>query len=280
MTCSCLSRATARGLLLLAAVPAAPVCGADRVQSLQTPAGVRFALRGEKPAAPAPTLFVFATAAEPTLAAAEYNQVGRLLAGDGWLCVALDVPCHGQDVKDGEKPGDLAGWRKRLERGEELLAPFAARASAVLDHLVKQGYADPARVAACGTSRGGFAALHFAAAEPRVRSVAAFAPVTDLLLLREFAGTTRPEAARALALDRHADKLAGRGVWLCIGNHDERVGTDAAIAFTRRAVQAAVKKGLPPPVELHVTATPGHTIHATAHDEAAAWFRRQIGKSK
>jgi dienelactone hydrolase len=237
---------------------------------------VRFGLLGDKCTAPAPTLFLFATSADQTLADPAFAKIGHLLARRGFLCVSLDVPCHGNDVRPGEKAGSLSAWRARLEKGGDLVPPFTKKVSAVLDYLVKEGYTDPRRVAACGTSRGGFMALHAAAAEPRVRAVVAFAPVTDLLALREFAGMEKHAATKALALARHADELAGRAVWLCIGNHDERVGTDHSIAFTRRVVAASVARKKPAAVELHVMATEGHRVHATAHDEAAAWLLAQL----
>jgi hypothetical protein len=69
-----------------------------------------------------------------------------------------------------------------------------------------------------------------------------------------------------------AGKLADRSVWVEIGNDDQRVGTDRAIAFTRALVREAVAKKLPALVELHVTTTPGHSTPAAAHDDAAAWI--------
>jgi dienelactone hydrolase len=233
---------------------------------------VRFGLLGAKGTAPAPTLFVFATGFEDTLTKEEFNQAGHLLAKHGYLGVALDLPCHGQDVKPQESSG-LSGWQARLEKGDALVPGFVAQASAVLDYLVKENYTDPQRIAAIGTSRGGFIALHFAAAEPRVRCIAAFAPVTNLLALREFAGMEKHPATRALNLINSADKLAGRPIWICIGNNDERVNTDDVIAVTRKLVTAAVAQLKPAPVELHVMPTLGHRIHDTAHAEVATWIR-------
>src|SRR5207247_2644543 len=135
---------------------------------------------------------------------------------------------------------------------------------------------DAKKVAICGTSRGGFMALHFAAVEPRIRCVAAFAPVTDLPALSEFSGMDKHAPTMGLDLRRHADKLAGRSMWLCIGNADERVGTDQAITFTRKVVAASVAAKKPADVELHVMPTIGHRIHVTAHEEAAAWFAARI----
>jgi hypothetical protein len=123
-------------------------------------------------------------------------------------------------------------------------------------------------------------ALHFAAAEPRVRCVAAIAPVTTLPPLREFKGLENHAGARALAVSHVADRLAGRAVWLCIGNADDRVNTDDAIAFSRAVVKASASRKAPVPVELHVMPVLGHGQHETAHDEVAAWVRKQLGDTK
>ena len=53
--------------------------------------------------------------------------------------------------------------------------------SAVIDWLAAQAWADPGRLGIMGTSRGGNAALRAAAAEPRLKAVATFGAVTDLL---------------------------------------------------------------------------------------------------
>src|SRR5207249_1758397 len=130
---------------------------------------------------------------------------------------------------------------------------------------------------ASGTSRGGFIAMHFAATDPRVRCVAAFAPVTNLLTLREFAGMEQHPATTSLALIHHAEKLADKAVWIIIGNKDERVGTDHAIALTRKIVAAWTHPERPANIELHVLPSMGHGLPANAYDEAAAWLLRQAG---
>lgn len=246
-----------------------------KVKILHTPGKVRFGVLGEKGAAPAPTLFVLASEIEVTLVGPDFNKVGRFLAPHGWLCVALDVSCHGQDSKPGEPTG-LAGWRARMEKGDNFVVSFAKQVSEVLDHLIAEGYTDKSRVALCGTSRGGFMALHCAALEPRFRAVAAFAPVTDLLKVTEFSGLEKNELANNLKLVNVADKLAGRPVWICIGNNDERVSTDECIAFSRAVTKSAISKKLPAAIEIHVMPSIGHSIHQTAHEEAAAWFQNRI----
>jgi dienelactone hydrolase len=170
----------------------------------------------------------------------------------------------------------LTGWATRLRKDENPVGAFTKQASAVLDYLIAEGYTDREKVAVCGTSRGGFMAVHFTAAEPRVRCVAAFAPVTELSALSEFAGMEKHAGTIALDLRRQADKLAGRPIWMCIGNLDERVDTDRAIAFSRAAVKASAEAQKRSLFELHVMTSVGHTIHPTAHDEAAAWVAAQL----
>ena len=246
------------------------------VQVLQTETGVRFGIWGDKPASPAPTLFVLAGTIEETLGDAYYRQSGNALAERGYLCVSVDLPCHGLETRPGEPPG-LDGWRSRSERNEDFVAEAASRLTQVLDHLIAAGYTDAGRVAACGTSRGGFLALHFAARDPRVRCVAAFAPVTDLRVLREFHGAAPSPLVDSLALVHQAERLAGRAVWVIIGDQDERVGTDHAVALARRLTSASREKQVPSRVELHVLPEPrGHTTPPGAAEQAAAWIRRQI----
>lgn len=250
--------------------------GDEKLTVLRTPGGREFGVLGEKPAVPAPTLFVFATAWQGTLQNDDFNKVGRILARQGVLSVSLDLPCHGADRREGEPEG-IAGWRARLDQGTEPIGAFCKDASTVLDHLIAEGYTDRERVAACGTSRGGFVALHFAASEPRVRCVAGFAPVTNLLLLREFDGMSPPDPAAALLVADRAEALYARPVWLMIGTHDERVGTDSVIALARQINSSAVKHKQLALVDLHVQPSEGHRLPANGHVDSAAWFVRQLG---
>ncbi len=246
---------------------------------LKTAEGTRFGLFGEKPAAPATTLFIFATGidemgSDPTR---YYTQTGRDLAKDGWLYVVLDPPCHGYDHKEGE-PAALMGWAHRVKAGQDLMEPFVKRCSAVLDHLIAEGYTDPNRVAASGTSRGGFCALHFAAGEPRVRAVTGVAPVTNPLALAEFKGVT-DEQAKSINIDRLTDRLAGRIVWLSIGNDDARVSTDDCVRLARNIVTTT--RRLKPemkvvPVELLIGPSEGHRAVDDAYLLEAHFLRKHF----
>ncbi len=245
----------------------------------QTAGGVRFGTWGERPAAPAPTLFIFSSTIEESLGNAYYRQCGNELAEKGYLCVSLDLPCHGKDERTDEPKG-LSGWRDRAVKGEDFMAPMVTRAKKVLDHLIAEGYTDATKTAACGTSRGGFVAAHVAGADERVRCVAAFAPVTDLTGLREFHGTGENPLVRSLSLRQKADELAGRAVWLVIGDQDARVDTDRTIELARRITAASLAVKKESRVELHVMPDArGHAIPDSSAARAAAWITEQLAGS-
>ena len=240
-----------------------------------TAAGTAFAALPLHSGERAPTLLLFAMAGTDTLMTEPYCRVGRLLHARGWNVVSLDLPCHGADSRAGE-PAELAGWAVRTAQGEDIVAAFRQRVNDVVEHIVATGVADPARIAAAGTSRGGFMAFHAAAGNPRVQAVAAFSPVTDLLALSEFAGQEANQVVHRLALLNAVAALAGRAVWITIGNADERVGTGNASAFARAMTAASQARGLECGVTMHLLPTPGHTSLAEWHDQAADWLGNRI----
>ena len=80
-----------------------------------------------------------------------------------------------------------------------------------------------------------------------------------------------------LSLKAQASKLAGRAVWVIIGDRDERVSTEEAMAFCRAVTAESLKRNVPALVDLHVVSEPkGHTTPAGAADLAAAWIDRQL----
>ena len=253
----------------------------SKVLMMHTPDGIEFGIWGNtKRERPAPTLIVLATTIENTLNSAYYRRCGNQLTKRGYLCISINLPCHG-DQRVASEPEGLPGWSQRAARNSDFVSEFNNRLSKVLDHLVKQGVSDPKKIAACGTSRGGFLALHAAIHDPRVKCVAGFAPVTDLSVLREFKSTSECQLVKELNLINRAKDLAGRKVWIVIGDQDKRVGTDHAVRLAREISRESRKLKLPSRVTLHVLPEPrGHTIPDEADRMAADWIFQQIGSGQ
>ncbi len=240
------------------------------------PEGIRYGLVGNHDGTPAPTLFVFAGGIETSLKHPIYSQACNLLREKGARCVSLDLPCHGMDIRPGEPEG-LKGWRHRVDQGEDLMKDLLAGASAVLDHLIAKGLTDPERVLASGTSRGGYAAMQLAAHDQRVDAVAAFAPVTDLRALSEFEGLKGSPSAQPLGLLEYAGKLAGRNLWMIIGDRDDRVGTRHTVNLALEVSKRAAEEKLTTRVELHVEPAEGHQLPPGSYQRAAKWLLDQAG---
>jgi len=255
---------------LFALVAIVQCSGAEiRVQISSTPDGVDFGWIGELPVKPAPTVFFFSGGIQDSF----YPEAIHIF-GPGVLCVAIDLPAHGADRR-AEEPASIRGWRYRLDHGEDVTTDLISRARKVLDHLIAKQHTDPARVAVFGTSRGGFMAFHFAAADSRVKQVAAFAPVTDLMVLKEFHGIVDDQRASSLSASGLAACLFDRGIFIIIGNADHRVSTHAAIEFTLRVIEKAEARGRPPKIELHVGVSNGHECPAGSYPLAARWLLAQ-----
>lgn len=248
----------------------------NSVKHSRTPDGVEYGVWNRTTDEPAPVLFVLASTIDATLGKTYYRQCGNELAEHGWVSVSIDLPCHGKQVREGE-PSGLGGWSYRLAKGEDIVSEFNSRLSKVLDHLIKTGVADSELIAVCGTSRGGFLALHFAAHDDRVKCAAAFAPMTDPRVVNEFvANAEKPLVAHA-NLENQSDKLAGRAVWIVIGDQDKRVGTDRAEALAAKLKAASREKKLDSLVKLHVMPEPrGHTTPRGSSKRAAEWILDQL----
>jgi dienelactone hydrolase len=252
--------------------------GADEplpLRVMQTLHGTHYAMHTEKPAKPAPTLFIIGGSIDSIVMnkSRYYTLAGDTLTKSGWIYVVLDPACEGYQIKPGD-PSSLGGWAVHCKQGTDFMKPYVEHCRDVLDHLIAAGFTDPQRIAVQGISRGGFCALHFAAAEPRINAVIGIAPVTNPLALQEFVGVTAAQVAH-VSLDQHLDKLAGRAVWMSIGNTDERVSTDDCISFARRLV-ATTRKLRPEltlvPVHLTVGTSLGHRAPDDAYPAAAAFL--------
>lgn len=246
------------------------------VKKWKTPGGVEYGTWGAKTSKPAPTLFILAGTIDSTLDSPYFRQCGNELSKLGYLCVSIDIPCHGTQTGIG-KPSGLGGWSIRARKNDDFVAESNQRLSDVLDHLIKTGISDEKRVAVCGTSRGGFLAVHFAAHDSRVGCAAGFAPVTNLAALSEFRKIKDNSFVKKLSLANQAERLAGRPVWIVIGDQDERVGTQDAFVLASKITAASRSKKLDSRIELQIMPEPrGHTTPCGSSQKAADWIYRQL----
>ncbi len=244
--------------------------------------GVEFGLwGGNGETEPAPTLFILSGTIDEALGDDYFKQCGTALATqNGWLCVSLDLPGHGK-LKTSANETGLASWASAVRRKEDFVAASNARMQDVLAYLIQNNYTDTSRIFVAGTSRGGYLALQFAAFEKRVKAVAAFAPVTDLLALKEFNGITSGDLPGFILLDKHLQALARKSVWIAIGDRDTRVNTGEVIRFAGSLSKTILQYNAPGSIELNILPEPrGHTTPAGAVGRAIAWFRTHAPQHK
>jgi dienelactone hydrolase len=242
---------------------------------MKTSDGVEFGVWGGKPDKPSPTLILLSGLITDSFTKTNFLRAGEILGPKGYLCVSIDLPCHGALAKKGYS--NLVGWGKRAAEGDDFVAEFNARMKKVIDHLIEQKMTDPDKIVATGTSRGGFLAVRYAAFDKRVRATVAYAPVTDLRKLKEFEVARDVTSVDAMSLDAHVPDLVGKPVLIFIGDRDDRVDTDSVIAFARKLSAAAQKADVPSHVEIHVLSEPrGHSLPPGVEKFAAEWIVRAL----
>jgi len=228
--------------------------------------------------APEPALLLtFATTRRSALAEDPYSLPARIFSEAGHYALSFDPPNHGERV---DRFGEgIAGVCAAFMAGCDPFARFVADGQAVMDACRQRGIPGGERIVACGVSRAAYCALRLAAAERRILGVAGLAPVTDWRALSEFVAVrTRPEIA-ALALDNWAAELAGRAVFLAIGNADRRVDSDACIRLALRILEEETRRNLSPSlVELHVVPSEGHSLPENWRS-AAGHFLLQVAEA-
>ncbi|MCX5659305.1 MAG: prolyl oligopeptidase family serine peptidase [Planctomycetota bacterium] len=211
-----------------------------------------------------------------------YDIPTKVFVEAGHRALAFDMPHHGQRIAPWKKQG-IEGFVEAMRAGVDSFVIHTEDAKAAIDEALKRGLARPGRIAAAGTSRGGYCALRLAAADPRVDAVAAYAPVVDWWFLTEFAADReRPEVAK-LALTHFIPALAGRPAWMAIGNEDRRVNTVACIEFAlalARAGEAVAAQGpaAAPGLAFHlVDGEKGHTLSNAWRTAGAEFLLKRMG---
>lgn len=157
-------------------------------------------------------------------------------------------------------PDDLTELCHNIMQGVDPFEAFIQEARAVLNHCTAEGWAKPDRIVVTGISRYAYLAFRLMAADERLKIGGGFAPVTDWRELTEFSAQRDTLQIADLRLSLFADQLAGRQIYMTIGNHDQRVGTLSACRFFLGLNQANQKRGFGAElVDFNVTQDIGHT---------------------
>ena len=149
----------------------------------------RHSIRAGRPGAtPAGSVVVCPGRRLPDVARARGLQRGGRVARRRrvYLQAAIDMPGHGDDRRAGDPkvspPGARASRREKTHRSLRRLAPDRP------DSSRRPGLGRSRTRGRCRLIARRFLAIHAAAGERRSRYVVAFAPVSDLLAVREFNG--------------------------------------------------------------------------------------------
>lgn len=224
-------------------------------------------LRSPDSAARRPALLIYLAMDRHTnLDVPPYRILPDEFLAAGHRVASFDLPNHGELVdRYGES---LTGIAAAMADGVDVFGRVAELGRSTIQSCTAD-MAKDTPVFVAGTSRGGLSALHVMAAIPSVRAAAAFAPVTELAALHEFAHLASSPLLRRSCAISLVDRLAGRPLFVTIGRDDERVGTENCLAFCR-ALRAAGSEGL----VLTVTDEPGHTVPEDCYRRGAAFFRQ------
>ncbi|TNJ67556.1 hypothetical protein FE784_04020 [Paenibacillus hemerocallicola] len=193
------------------------------------------------------------------LATEPYRATADGFLANGHYAISFDIPCHGERI---EPYGEgIGGFCNALRSGEDPFERFVRDARAVIDDCIRSGFATPGKIAVCGASRGAYLAFRLLIADSRVTRAAGFAPVTDWRYLSEFGAIKDSDEVDALKLHRYVENLAGKPLFIAIGNRDIRVSTLSCCKLYTELTERNLACGHPESlVEFFCTDDPGHTM--------------------
>ncbi|MCC5831825.1 MAG: prolyl oligopeptidase family serine peptidase [Chlamydiales bacterium] len=253
------------------------------MNTLTDPQGNEIFYQGIGPEAGAlPAFFYFALSGEESLMLPPYNAPAALLEVDPLRIYSMTIPGHGPGF---DKFHAMQYWADQMAQEEYILEEFFEKAAFSVDWLIKQGYVDPDHLAVGGLSRGGFIATHLAARNKRIKTLLAFAPLTRLSELEEFALVKQSTRVKMRAASLDLEQLTNHLTHLhhirfYIGNRDERVSTDACYNFIRKLAEKAHEiRARHMNVELRISHSVGHKGHGTApqlFQEGVSWLKEKL----
>lgn len=214
---------------------------------------------------PLPTVFYFALSGEDSLTLDPFNQFVQYLEDSPIRCFSLTLPGHEPGLK---KENAIHFVAEAFEKGENLFEPFFESCLENIQHLIDNNWIDSTKLAVAGLSRGGYFASLLSIRDPRIQTIIAFAPITNISFL----------IPKAIRYDLTNYDFTNKNLRFYIGNRDQRVSTDLCFKFIRQVADQAFEKGdRSPQVELIITPSIGHMGHGTSPStflDGANWLKR------
>jgi hypothetical protein len=223
---------------------------------------------------PLPSFFYFALSGPDSLTLDPFNQPVQFLHGQMIRIFSMTLPGHENGLPAANA---MSLWAEEMAKGIDCISPFIDSIQLAVDFAIKEKFIDVAKMATGGLSRGGFIAAHLAARDTRFRALLAFAPLTRLTTIKEFAQMQDNPLANSLDLLHLAAPLSDRHTRLYIGNNDTRVGTRNCFDFAMELV--AKRKARTSPVELLLTPSIGQHGHGTSPEtfkDGVKWVNQMI----
>jgi len=248
------------------------------VEKIETPFGLEVFHEGPPLGPePLPAFFYFALAGDESLSLDPFCQPIDHLHGTDIHCFSFTLPFHGPGFSNKEAP---RLWAQAFLKEDPFFQTFIENSVKTIGFLIDKGYIDASKLAVGGVSRGGFAACHLAAAEPRLGTVICFAPLTQLTLMDEFQENIMTPFTESLAIEKITERLVGRQIRFYIGNRDTRVGTSFCYSLVEKLTEANYHQGYrSPPVELIISPSIGNKGHGTApytFVSGAEWIKLKL----
>lgn len=225
---------------------------------------------------PYPALFYFALSGEDSLCQDPFNQIVQFLSDAPIRIFSLTLPAHEADLPP---TNALNVWAEDIRKGVDVIERFTDQALRAVSYVTEQNIVND-KLSVAGLSRGCFMAAHLAAREPKFRFLLHFAPMTDLMHLKEFHEMAENPTLQKNQLDHLIDSLYDRHIRIYIGNRDVRVGTKKCYSFVEKLVEKAFQERIrSPQIELILSPSIGHQGHGTGPEtfkKGADWIAENL----
>lgn len=172
------------------------------------------------------------------------RMVPDIFLAAGHRVISFDLPGHGNNSDT--FGGGLASWAKKAKAGVDVFKEIRDTGKALIDFCIERKLTANDMIVISGVSRGGLAALHIMAEDPRVVAVSIQSSMTYIPALREFTGLENNPIIQRGNAESLIPKLANRPILVATGSADHRVSAEHCFTFYARlrSVSTTIKPEL------------------------------------